>query len=200
MSLPQAATTSAYSHASHQFWIKCDGSTLTYFAKHKKGHLCLSSSFSWFHFSFCVVVESNKVYGFSSPFMLVDSGVVDLISLKPRRRGKRRGSLYFSSAKALRRSRMTRGTRVPPKAAEPTPADFRRVLRFETGSIAGEEDAPADGGEAVQLASVDNTSAEHERRAVDVTTVRSFQIVSHYSISPLSNLFMEGQHCIRCLR
>ena len=88
-------------------------------------------------------VKSVAVYTIST-FMLVESFVREFISLRPRKRGKRRGSIYFSSSKALRMSRMTRGGRSALKNLEPSQADVQRVLRFKWPSSATEEDGPHD--------------------------------------------------------
>ena len=69
-----------------------------------------------------LLVESVAIYAIST-FMLVDNSVKEFISLRPRKRGKRRGSIYFSSSKALRQSRMTRGGRSVLKTSKPSQAD-----------------------------------------------------------------------------
>ena len=90
-----------------------------------------------------MVVESVAVYAISV-FMLVQSSVKEFIRLRPQRRGKRRGSIYFSSSKALRRSRMTRGGRSALKTSKPSQADVQRVLRFKLPNTATEEEGPHD--------------------------------------------------------
>ncbi len=104
--------------------------------------------------------------------MLVDSEGLHFISLRPKKRGKRRGSLYFSTKKVLTRSRMTRGARAPPRNAEPIQEDLWRVLRYERDSTVGEEYALQETSEAAQEAIADNQSSHHARRAADVSTVR----------------------------
>ena len=84
----------------------------------------------------CAAVDAISI------FMLLDSSMKEFISLSPRERGKKRGSLYFSSSKALRRSRMTRGGRSVLKSSEPSQADVHRVLRFKLLNSAIVEDAP----------------------------------------------------------
>ena len=76
--------------------------------------------------------------------MLVESSVKEFITLRPRKRGKRRGSIYFSSSKALRRSRMRRGGRLALKTSEPSQSDIQRVLRFKLPNSATDEDASHD--------------------------------------------------------
>ena len=73
--------------------------------------------------------------------MLVDSSEKELITLRPLKKGKRRGSIYFSSSKALRRSRMRREGRLALKSIEPSHPDILRVLRFKLPNSAREEDA-----------------------------------------------------------
>ena len=90
-----------------------------------------------------LLVDSVAVYGIST-FMLLDSSVRDFSSLRSRKRGKRRGSLYFSSSKALRCSRMPREGRSALKRSEPSQADVQRVLRFKLPSSATDEEASHD--------------------------------------------------------
>ena len=90
-----------------------------------------------------LLVDSIAVYGIST-FMLLDSSVREFSSLCNRKRGKRRGSIYFSSSKALRCSRMPRGGRLALRSSVPLQADVQRVLRFKLPSSTTDEEASHD--------------------------------------------------------
>ena len=126
--------------------------------------------------SLTLLVENVAVYAISIPFMLVDNSVKEFFSLRPRKRGKRRGSIYFSSSKALRRSRMMRGGRLVPKTSEPSEAEVQRVLRFKLPKSAIDEEAPADNVQANEDASTKNLSSEYGEQTVDVLQVSNDSI------------------------
>ena len=90
--------------------------------------------------------------------MLVESDRDFFASLDHRRRRKRRNRLYFSSSKALRRSRMKKGSRVSSKLAQ-NAGDLRRSLCFEGGSAGQEEEDLMNDAEAVQAMYTDNINA-----------------------------------------
>jgi len=70
--------------------------------------------------------------------MLVGNFIVPLTSTNNRKR-RRRSSLYFSSTKALRRSRMTKFRKGVSKTGQCTLGDTRKSLHFRGGSSAEEE-------------------------------------------------------------
>ena len=122
-----------------------------------------------------LLVKSIAVYIIST-FMLVDNSVKEFISLRPQKRGKRRGSTYFSSSKALRRSRMTRGGRSALKSLEPSQADVQRVLRFKLPNSATEEEGPHDDVQGNEDASTEDVSYRHGERPFDVLLVSNDSI------------------------
>jgi len=60
--------------------------------------------------------------------MLVENCGVVVDIQKPVKRRKRHSSIYFSSAKVLRRSRMTRGKKAMSKRGQGKHGDIQRVL------------------------------------------------------------------------
>jgi len=84
------------------------------------------------------VLESDHIDVIPCHFMLVGNFIMPLTSTQNRRR-RRRSSLYFSSTKALRRSRMTKFRKGVSKTRQCTPGDTRKSLHFGGGSSGGEE-------------------------------------------------------------
>ena len=125
-----------------------------------------------------MVVECVAVYAISV-FMLVQSSVKEFIRLRPQRRGKRRGSIYFSSSKALRRSRMTRGRRSALKTSEPSQADVQRVLRFKLPNTATEEEGPHDDVQGHEDIEAGDVSYGHGEQIMDVALVSNDSIFYH---------------------
>ena len=123
-----------------------------------------------------LLVDSAAVDAISI-FMLLDSSVKEFISLRPRKRGKKRGSIYFSSSKALRRSRMTRGGRSVLKSSEPSQVDVHRVLRFKLPNSATVEDAPRHHVQGNEDASTKDVSFRHGERSSDVFQVSNDSIL-----------------------
>ena len=114
-----------------------------------------------------LLVDSVAVYAIST-FMLLDSSVKEFSSLRPRKRGKRQGSIYFSSSKALRRSRMPRGGRSVLKSSEPSQVDVQRVLRFKLPNSATNEEASHDDVQGNEDASTEDVSCGLGERTSDV--------------------------------
>ena len=123
-----------------------------------------------------LLVESDVVYAISTSFMLVDSSMKEFISLRPQKRGKRRGSIYFSSSKALRRSRMTRRGRSALKTSEPSQVEVQRVLRFKLSNSATDEEDPHDDVQGNEDASTKNLSSRHGEWIMDVLQVSNDSI------------------------
>jgi hypothetical protein len=88
----------------------------------------------------------------------------------------RRKTLYYSSAKALRRSRMTRGKKVLSRIAESTAGDLRKAHRFSTAYRSGEENVGGNDLEAMQQMSEDTTTERSEGQAKVADTVRNKSI------------------------
>ena len=122
-----------------------------------------------------MVVESVAVYA-SSISMLVQSSVKEFISLRPQSRGKRRGSIYFLSSKALRQSRMTRGGRSALKSSEPSQADVQRVLRFKLPNSTTEEEEPDDDVQGNEDTQAEDVSSGHGEQIMDVLPVSNDSI------------------------
>ena len=122
--------------------------------------------------------------------MLVESGTNFFGSSDYRRRRKRRNTLYFSSSKALRRSRMKKGSRVSSKLAQ-NAGDLRRSLRFEGGGAGQDEEDVMHDAEVVQEMYTDNLSTEEAGRALDSASVRSFGKLLFYTAASLVCYFMQ---------
>ena len=125
-----------------------------------------------------MVVESVAVYAISI-FMLVQSSVKEFIRLRPQKRGKRQGFVYFSSSKALRRSRMTRGGRLALKSSEPSQADVQRVVRFKLPNTATEEEDPHDDVQGNEDTEAGDVSYGHGEQVMHVALVSNDSIFYH---------------------
>ena len=79
---------------------------------------------------------------------------------------RRKRMLYFSSTKALKRSRMTRGKKVMSKTSESTAGDLRHLHRFPTGHRSGEENFGGNDIEAMQQMFENPTIEQSEGQAV----------------------------------
>ena len=125
-----------------------------------------------------LLVDSVAVYAIST-FMLLDSSVKEFSSLRPRKRRKRRGSIYFSSSKALKRSRMSRGRRLVLKSSEASQADVQRILRFKLPNSAIDEEASHDDVHGNEDASTEDVSCGFGERTSDVFQVSIDSIFKH---------------------
>jgi len=95
--------------------------------------------------------------------MLVEnSGVLGI--LKHRKKKRKYRSIYLSSTKVLRRSRMMRGKRVVSKVGQATHRDLQRVLSFGTGNTIGEDNVRDKSLHRVQKMSEDTSSVQHEAK------------------------------------
>jgi hypothetical protein len=103
--------------------------------------------------------------------MLVEEQETLIDSQNHRKRQKRHSSFFFSSPKALKRSRMTRGKRLLSKTGQSTDGDPRKVLRFGTSSSAGEEDTGEKTIHADEEMAEDNASMQEEATTVNVSVL-----------------------------
>ena len=152
------------------------GSALKDSIEHKNLFFDSMSSLKWLQLT--LVTKSFAIYIIST-FMLVDSSEKELITLRPLKRGKRRGSIYFSSSKVLRRSRMRRGGRSALKTSEPSQPDIQRVLRFKLPDSAREEDASHDDVQGNEDAWTEDVTCGHGAGTLDVLQVRNYSILFH---------------------
>lgn len=72
--------------------------------------------------------------------MLAVSSQDVVISFQQRRQQRRHSSLHFSSTKALRRSRMTKGKKTSLKRGQASGGNTEKALDFGSGSNVGEDD------------------------------------------------------------
>lgn len=111
--------------------------------------------------------------------LTVKSSTLFCISEKGNSR-KKRSSLYFSSSKALKRSRMMRGKKVVSKTGQSSPGALRKSLRFGGGGTSGDEDGRSNVLETVLETNEDSTCAENQSQE-DITVTVS--IYDSHSIS-----------------
>jgi hypothetical protein len=104
--------------------------------------------------------------------MFVENSGTLILSPEHRKRKKRQSSFYFSSSKALLRSRMTRGKGVVSKTGQSTLGDLRKVLHFGIRGSGEDEDATVHNTDAVQETSNDTSGAQIGGREVYVGNVR----------------------------
>jgi len=74
--------------------------------------------------------------------MLVEDNSCSLCSDREPFKRKRRIPLYFSSVKALKRSKMTRGKKAMSRTAASTGRNLKKTLNFGEGSRGMEADVP----------------------------------------------------------
>jgi len=83
--------------------------------------------------------------------MLADTSSTPFLGLQQTKKHRKKISLYFSSCKAFRRLRMTKGRKTMSKTNESASTNLQRVLRFGRGETGEIEDMCAlspDSGEA----------------------------------------------------
>jgi hypothetical protein len=90
--------------------------------------------------------------------MLIENVRSPLVSPTPIKKRRKCRSLYFSSSKALKRSRMTRSKKTVSKVGEATLGDPRRNLRFRGGGSTGDDNASVQSLDAVE----ENFEGVHE--------------------------------------
>jgi hypothetical protein len=73
--------------------------------------------------------------------MLIGNDRLPLVSPTPKKKRRKFRSLYFSSSKALRRSRMTRSKKTVSKVGDASFGEPRRNLRFRGGGSTGDDNA-----------------------------------------------------------
>lgn len=96
--------------------------------------------------------------------VLGDQSSSSVIPEQPRKRRKR-SSFYFSSLKALKRTRMTRGKKVVSKTKDVGASELRKSLRFESvaqSAISAEEDGALVHNSSVQRGFMEESFTNQE--------------------------------------
>lgn len=106
--------------------------------------------------------------------MLTDnSSFTSSLSNQTKKR-RRRASLYFSSSRALKRSRMTKGRKTVSRSNDSTSENIRKALRFGGGEGGRAEDVYAANQNALEPIIEDIAAVSNQAQPAEISVVREF--------------------------